>query len=292
MEIIIGKTAGFCYGVKRAVYGAIEESNKNKKVYCLGELVHNEDVIENLKNKGIEIIEDIKEIKDTNAKVIFRAHGVEKNIYENAKNNNLELVDYTCPNVLKIHKIAEEYEKNGYYIILTGAEKHPEVIGIKSYCGKNFSLIEKEEDVNKTIENFEKSQIKKLLIISQTTYSVAKFENITKTIKEKISKDVELVIKNTICLATETRQRETEKLSKQVELMIIIGGKNSSNTKKLYEIAKQNCPKSILVENGKDAEETLKNMNLSTIEKVGIMAGASTPKESIDEVIKVWHLFK
>ena len=110
--------------------------------------------------------------------------------------------------------------------------------------------------------------------------------------KEKISENVELVIKNTICLATETRQKETEKLSKQVELMIIIGGKNSSNTKKLYEIAKQNCHNSISVENGKEAEETLKNMDLSTIEKVGIMAGASTPKESIDEVIKVWHLFK
>ena len=201
-------------------------------------------------------------------------------------------VDYTCSNVLKIHKIAEEYANKGYYIILTGAEKHPEVIGIKSYCGKNFSLIEKEDDVHKAIEKFENSQIEKLLIISQTTYSVAKFENITKIIKEKISENVELVIKNTICLATETRQKETEKLSKQVELMIIIGGKNSSNTKKLYEIAKQNCHNSISVENGKEAEETLKNMDLSTIEKVGIMAGASTPKESIDEVIKVWHLFK
>ena len=227
MEIIIGKTAGFCYGVKRAVDGAIEESKKNKKTYCLGELVHNKEVIEDLKNKGIKIIEDINEAKDKNAKVILRAHGVEKNIYEKAKINNLELVDYTCSNVLKIHKIAEEYANKGYYIILTGAEKHPEVIG-----------------------------------------------------------------KNTICLATETRQKETEKLSKQVELMIIIGGKNSSNTKKLYEIAKQNCHNSISVENGKEAEETLKNMDLSTIEKVGIMAGASTPKESIDEVIEVWHLFK
>ena len=292
MEIIIGKTAGFCYGVKRAVDGTIEESKKNKKTYCLGELVHNKEVIEDLKNKGIEIIEDINEVNDKNLKVILRAHGVEKNIYEKAKINNIELVDYTCSNVLKIHKIAEEYANKGYYIILAGAEKHPEVIGIKSYCGKNFSLIEKEDDVHKAIERFENSQIEKLLIISQTTYSVAKFENITKIIKEKISENVELVIKNTICLATETRQKETEKLSKQVELMIIIGGKNSSNTKKLYEIAKQNCYNSISVENGKEAEETLKNMDLSTIEKVGIMAGASTPKESIDEVIKVWHLFK
>ena len=232
----------------------------------------------------------IIKLKASNLKVILRAHGVEKNIYEKAKINNIELVDYTCPNVLKIHKIAEEYANKGYYIILTGAEKHPEVIGIKSYCGKNFSLIEKEDDVYKAIEKFENSQIKKILIISQTTYSVAKFENITKIIKEKISEN--LVIKNTICLATETRQKETEKLSKQVELMIIIGGKNSSNTKKLYEIAKQNCHNSISVENGKEAEETLKNMDLSIIEKVGIMAGASTPKESIDEVIKVWHLFK
>lgn len=111
MEIIIGKTAGFCYGVKRAVDGTIEESKKNKKTYCLGELVHNKEVIEDLKNKGIKIIEDINEAKDKNAKVILRAHGVEKNIYEKAKINNLELLDYTCPNVLKIHKIAEEYAK-------------------------------------------------------------------------------------------------------------------------------------------------------------------------------------
>ena len=111
MEIIIGKTAGFCYGVKRAVDGAIEESKKNKKTYCLGELVHNKEVIEDLKNKGIKIIEDINEAQDKNAKVIRSAHGVEKHIYEKAKINNLELLDYTCPNVLKIHKIAEEYAK-------------------------------------------------------------------------------------------------------------------------------------------------------------------------------------
>ena len=289
-KIIVGKTAGFCYGVKRAVEEAENEiKNSKEHIYCLGEIIHNKQVIENLTKQGIIFIEDINEAK---GKTILRAHGVPKEIYEKARQKNIEVKDYTCPNVLKIHKIAEEYANEGYYIILTGAEKHPEVIGIKSYCGKNFSLIEKEDDVYKTIENFEKSQIKKLLIISQTTYSVDKFENITKIIKEKISKNVDLEIKNTICLATETRQKETEKLSKQVELMIIIGGKNSSNTKKLYEIAKQNCFNSISVENGKEAEETLKNMDLSIIEKVGIMAGASTPKESIDEVIKVWHLFK
>ena len=185
-KIIVGKTAGFCYGVKRAVEETENEiKNSKEHIYCLGEIIHNKQVIENLTKQGIIFIEDINEAK---GKTILRAHGVPKEIYEKARQKNIEVKDYTCPNVLKIHKIAEEYANKGYYIILTGAEKHPEVIGIKSYCGKNFSLIEKEDDVHKAIEKFENSQIKKLLIISQTTYSVAKFENITKILKKKFQK--------------------------------------------------------------------------------------------------------
>ena len=122
MEIIIGKTAGFCYGVKKAVDGCIEQinnnKNNNKKIYCLGELIHNKQVVSNLSENGIQFIEDINEINDKNAKLIIRAHGVPKNLYEVAKNKNIEIIDYTCPNILKIHEVAEQYSKNNYYIFL------------------------------------------------------------------------------------------------------------------------------------------------------------------------------
>lgn len=285
MEILVGKTAGFCYGVKRAVDGSLEqiETNKNQEIYCLGELVHNRQVVLELEEKGIKFIENINEIKNKNSKVIIRAHGIEKNIYKKAEEEKINIIDYTCPNVLRIHKIAEDYQKQGYYIFLTGTEGHPEIIGIISCCGENFSLITNEEDVEKAIENFKKSNIKKLLLISQTTYSMKKFENVKKLVEEKIPKNIDLVIKNTICLATEQRQKETKELSLKVDMMIIIGGKNSSNTKKLYEIASENCKNTICIET-KDELEKKKYIN---IQKIGIMAGASTPQKSIDEVIKI-----
>lgn len=282
MEIIIGKTAGFCYGVKRAVDGSKEQIQNNKKVYCLGEIVHNKQVVSELEGKGIQFIENLEDVKEQDAKLIIRAHGVDKKIYELAKNKNIEIVDYTCPNVLKIHKIAKQYQKDGYYIFLTGTENHPEVIGIISNCGGNYSLITIEEDVEKAIKSLKESNIKKLVLISQTTYSVKRFENVKNLIQNNIDKDIEYEIKNTICLATEQRQKETRELSQKVDMMIIIGGKNSSNTKKLYETAIENCKNTLCIE----TKEELKNINIKEVAKVGIMAGASTPQKSIDEVVE------
>lgn len=284
MEIVVGKTAGFCYGVKRAVDGSVEQirDNKNEKIYCLGELVHNKQVVENLEEKGIQFIENINEIKEKNAKVIIRAHGVKKDVYEETKRNNIKVVDYTCPNVLKIHKIAEEYKNKGYYIFLTGTENHPEIIGIISHCEENYTLIKNEEDVEKAIEKLKKSNLEKLLVISQTTFSTKKFDIIKNIIQEKVPKNIEILIKNTICLATETRQKETKELSSKVDAMIIIGGKNSSNTKKLFEVASENCENTICIETKNEIDKN----NYKEINKIGIMAGASTPKISIDEVIE------
>lgn len=280
MEILLGKTAGFCYGVKKAVDGANELIEKNaEKSYCLGEIVHNNEVIKSLKDKGLEFIDDISYAK---GKTIIRAHGITKNTYDEAKKNNIELEDYTCPNVIKIHKIAEEYADDGWFIFLTGSKNHPENIGTISYCGENYYVIEKEEDVEDAIKQFEKTKINRLLLISQTTYSLERFEKIEEKIKDLINQDVNLVIKNTICTSTKIRQKETEDLAKQVDCMIIIGGKNSSNTKKLFEIASKYCKQSICIEN-------VQELNLNDIknaEKIGIMAGASTPKESIERVIE------
>ena len=282
MEILIGKTAGFCYGVKRAVDGAKEEiKNSKEPVYCLGEIVHNKQVVEDLKKQGINFIEEINQAKGT---TIIRAHGVPKEIYEKAKQKNIELKDYTCPNVLKIHKIAEEYSQKGYFIFLCGSPKHPENIGTISHCNKNSYIIEKEDDTFKALEKLEKSGIKKLLVISQTTYSLEKFYIIKEIIENELPRNIELVIKNTICATTEQRQIETKELSKKVDIMIIIGGKNSSNTKKLYEVALENCPKAICIETYKELEN-IQNY-IKKANKIGIMAGASTPQKSIEEVEK------
>lgn len=277
MEIVVGKTAGFCYGVKRAVDGATQEiATAKEPIYCLGEIVHNRQVIEKLENLGIKCVQTLQEAKGT---VLIRAHGIPKEVYNLAKERNIKIQDYTCPNVLKVQNIAQEYSNKGYFIFLLGAKNHPENIATLSHCGKHYFIFEEEEKVEKALETFEKSKIKKLLLISQTTYSLEKFEKIEKKLKNEIAEGIDFVVKNTICKTTELRQKETEKLSKKVEAMIIIGGKNSSNTKKLYEIAKKNCQNTILIESAKELNK------IEGVESVGIMAGASTPKESIEEVI-------
>lgn len=229
MEVIVGKTAGFCYGVKRAVEGAIEEISKKNDIDCLGEIVHNKQVIKELESKGLKFIEKIDESIGT---TIIRAHGVPEDVYQYAKKNDITIKDYTCPNVLKIHKIAKEFHKKGYYIFLCGSQNHPENIGTISYCGNNYSVLENLDDLSKEVEKLKKEEIKKLLIIAQTTYSMQKFKDIENKVYEIIPKNIKVIVKNTICRATELRQIETEELSKKVDYMIIIGGKNSSNTKK------------------------------------------------------------
>lgn len=278
MEILLGKTAGFCYGVRNAVAKSEEKLKVYGKICCLGELVHNKQVVEKLEKIGLKIIDKVEE---ADKKVIIRAHGIPKEIYDKAKKKNIEIFDFTCPNVLKIHKIAEEYSQRGYYIFLMGVKNHPEIIGIKGFSGDNSYLIENEEEIDNAIEKLEKSNIKKLLIISQTTFSLEKFNTYSQKIRNMIPNDIELEIKNTICNATKMRQEETDKISKQVDFMIIIGGKNSSNTKKLYEIAKKNCENTAIVE----TKDELDINNIKKFKKIGIMAGASTPDESINEVI-------
>ena len=278
MKVIVGKNAGFCYGVKRAVDGAKEElNNSNNSIYCLGEIVHNKEVVKILEEQGMKVVEDISEAK---GKVIIRAHGVCKDIYKIAQDRGIIIKDYTCPKVLKIHEIAEKYSKEGFFIILTGSKKHPENIGTMSFCGNNYFVVEDEDMLDSAIEEFKNSKIKKLLLISQTTFSVEKFNRIQEKVRNMITSDIELVIKNTICAATKIRQEETAELAKEVDAMIIIGGKNSSNTKKLYEVAKKYCKKSISIENEKELDvEYFKDCSV-----VGIMAGTSTPQESIERV--------
>ena len=281
MEIIIGKTAGFCFGVANAVNKSKEQLKNKKNIFCLGELVHNKQVTEELENEGLIFIDDISE---ANEDIIIRAHGEKKETYSEAKKLGLNIIDLTCPKVTKIHKIAEEYEKKGYYIVLIGNKEHPETVATISYCGNNSYIIESKEDIDKALQNLYNSQISKLVILSQTTFSLAKFNEIVQLISKDIEdKNIDLEIKNTICDATRLRQEETKELSSKVDVMIIIGGRHSSNTNKLYEIAKTNCNNSILIES---SDELDKN-EIKKHKKIGIMAGASTPKKSIESVVEM-----
>lgn len=277
MQIIIGKTAGFCFGVKNAVDNTIEELNKGKEVYCLGELVHNKQVTEELISKGVIFTDNIEKAKN---KAIIRAHGVPASVYEKAKKLQIELKDLTCPKVLATHKLAIKYSKEGYYIFLVGQKTHPETIGTISFCGEKSSIIENLEDVETEIKSFKKSNLKNAVILAQTTISLDKFNNIVEELKKHI-KNIE--VKNTICVSTKQRQEETEEISKKVEVMIIVGGKHSSNSNKLYEIAKKNCENVFFV-------ETKEDLDLEKIKKfksIGIMAGASTPQKSVTEIVDI-----
>lgn len=283
MEYIVGKTAGFCYGVKNAVEKSEEALEKEHPICCLGEIVHNKRVVEDLEKKGIIFIENLNQ-NINKRKTIIRAHGITKDVYESANKNGINLLDLTCPKVLKIHKIVSEYSENEYYIFLIGSKKHPEIIGTASFANNNVSIIEDFYDIDISIDNFKKSNRQKLAIVVQTTFSLQKFAEITEKIKEKIENlHVDIEIINTICNATKIRQEETEEMSKSVDYMIIIGGKNSSNTKKLYEISKKNCINTVCIESANEInKENLKQGNI-----VGIMAGASTPQCSINEVIEL-----
>ena len=278
MKIIIGKTSGFCHGVKNAGDKATEEVEiSNQTVYCLGELVHNKHVTNSLQEKGLIFIENIEE---ANGKTIIRAHGVTKETYKKAEELGIELKDLTCPKVLKIHDIVEQYSKEGYYIFLVGIANHPETIGTYSFCGENASIIESISDLEQSVNKMRELNIKKALLITQTTFNLRKFEEISESLKQMLENE-ELKVINTICKSTELRQKETEELSQKVDLMLIIGGKNSSNTNKLYDISLKYCKNVIFA-------ESLEDININFIkqfEKIGVMAGASTPSQSIENIV-------
>ena len=277
MEIVLGKTAGFCYGVKNAVEEAKKSINQNKEVYCLGEIVHNKSVIDELTNKGINFIDDIDEAK---GKIIIRAHGISKDLYDELNKRKIEIIDLTCPNVLKTHEVAEEYSKKNYFIVLIGIKNHPEAIGTLSFCGNNSCLLQEKEDIEDVIKKVNDCKLENILIMAQTTYNSKKFDDIVDNLKEKL-KNKKVEIRKTICEATEVRQKETIEIAKKVNTMIIVGDKKSSNTNKLYDISNTYCKKTLFVQN-----ETELDLNeLNSEDKIGIMAGASTPREDIEKII-------
>lgn len=279
MEIVIGKTAGFCFGVRNAVENALKTVAKEKNVYCLGELTHNKQVMQKIEESGAKVVDTLEEVPN-NAKLIIRAHGVAPETYSAAKEKGLEILDLTCPRVLKIHEQAEEYKNKGYYIFLIAEAIHPEAIGTIGFCGENAYIIENKDMVSEAIEKYKNSKCSKVAVLAQTTFSMQKFDEIAEMLIQELA---EIEINKTICNATNLRQTETVELAKTVDLMIVIGGRNSSNTKKLYEISSQNCANALLIETYEEIDKEY----IKQFKKIGVMAGASTPKESIDDVINM-----
>ena len=270
MEIIIGRESGFCFGVKRAVDGVENEVNYRGKLNCLGEIVHNEVVVKKLMDKGVVFVDNIDEVKD-NEYLAIRAHGVPEDVYKKAEERNIKLLDFTCPKVMQIHKKIKEASNNGYSIILIGKKEHPETIGSMGYA-KDVYVIEDISEIE-ALPLFDK-----VFSIVQTTFSLDKYISIEKKLKEKYSN---IVCINSICPSTRNRQEECRKIAREADFMIIVGGKNSSNTKKLFEVACSECENCIIIqdENDKKIEESKK------YDIIGVMSGASTPMETIDKVV-------
>ncbi len=265
--IKLAETAGFCYGVKRAVDGVYDELKKGK-IATLGPVIHNPQMIADLEDKGVISYNRIIDIpKD--CKVIIRAHGVGKKVYDELADR--EFVDLTCPNVKKIHKIVSEHYEKGYKIIIVGDKNHPEVIGINGWCDDSALIINDENT-----EIYDEITKKEVCVVAQTTINRENFSKIVQNIKKTCKSTT---VFDTICVATRKRQAEAQLLSKDSDMMIVIGGRESSNTQKLFEISKANCPHTYLVETSADLPQERYN-------KIGITAGASTPERIIEEVVK------
>ncbi|OFI07767.1 hypothetical protein CLOACE_01150 [Clostridium acetireducens DSM 10703] len=275
MNITLAEKAGFCFGVKRAVDTALNTKKKyNTKIYTLGPLIHNNDAVNYLKDNNIYPIEmdKLDTLKEGDI-VIIRSHGVSYQTLEMLKNKKLTIVNATCPFVSNIQQIVKKYYDLKYKIVIVGDKFHPEVIGINGWCN-NEAIISKNGD------NISLKNLNKICVVCQTT---EKKENWEKVLCKIVKTSKEIVAFNTICSATDERQLAASILSKKSDLMVVIGGKNSSNTTKLYEICKDNCSNTIHIENAKEIPKYIKNYN--NINQVGITAGASTPDWIIKEAI-------
>lgn len=275
MEVRVAKTAGFCFGVKRAVDKVYEQTEKDgTHIYTYGPIIHNEEVVRDLQEKGVVVLNSRKELEAlSKGTVIIRSHGVGRDIYRLIEEKGLQLVDATCPFVKKIHRIVERESADGKRIVIIGNECHPEVEGIMGWCHNCADVIETEEKAR----DFHVLPEEKVCIVSQTTFNNNKFQNLVEIISKK---GYDSTVINTICSATDERQAEAAQMAKQVGAMIVIGGRHSSNTQKLFDICNKECENTYFIQTLKDLEQK----QLPPVDCVGITAGASTPNYIIKEV--------
>ncbi len=277
MKVELAKTAGFCFGVKRAVDTVYEQvkEHKGEKIYTFGPIIHNEEVIKDLEKQGVAVLNSLQELEELKEGiVIIRSHGVAKRVCDILEDNGISYVDATCPFVKKIHNIVHEESSKGSHIVIIGNSAHPEVEGIRGWTGENVTVIQNEDEAKDfQIEN----ENQKVCIVSQTTFNYNKFKDLVEIISEK---RYDIIVLNTICSATKERQEEARSVAERVEAMIVIGDRRSSNTRKLFEICRNACADTYYIQTLDDLD-----MNqLRSVETVGITAGASTPKNIIEEV--------
>ena len=277
MKVTLARSAGFCFGVSRAVDTVMEQIRTqpdHKKIYTFGPIIHNSEVVEELKEKGVVPLEDEQDLdRIPGGILIIRSHGVKEAIYEKAKELSIEIVDATCPFVKKIHRIVCDSSRKGRRILIVGDRNHPEVQGITGWVNGEAIIIRDEQEAQNL--NLEKNT--PVTIVSQTTFNCNKFNNIVEIINKK---GYDTIVTNTICNATMIRQEEAAQIARQVDVMLVIGDRHSSNTRKLYEICKTYCADTYYIQTIKDLDE----QNLQSGISVGITAGASTPNNIIQEV--------
>ena len=276
MEVIRAKSAGFCFGVKRAVDTVYEEAEKRPgtAIYTYGPIIHNEEVVKDLREKGVRVIQSEEELEElTEGLVIIRSHGVPERLCRKLEEKGIEYVDATCPFVKRIHKIVQAESAAGSRIVIIGNPSHPEVEGIRGWAGKDVDVIQTAEEA----EAFQAEPGRKICIVAQTTFNYNKFKDLVEIISEK---GYYISVLNTICNATRERQSEAARIAERVDAMIVIGDKNSSNTQKLFEICRNVCNNTYYIQTLGDLDTN----QLRSVETVGITAGASTPNNIIEEV--------
>ena len=280
LKILLAAPRGFCAGVDRAIEIVKKSIEKyGPPIYVRHEIVHNKHVVENLKKIGAIFIEELSEIEDKTRPVIFSAHGVPKTVPKEAKNLNMEYIDATCPLVSKVHREAENLHKSGSHIILIGHKNHPEVVGTMGQIPKGgIDLIESVEDVNL----YENKDNKDLAFVTQTTLSVDDTKEIIDKLKKKFP-NIKEPKKEDICYATTNRQAAVKKIAKECEMFFIIGSRNSSNSVRLVEVAKNSgCSKAELIH----SESVIPYEKIANCSTIGISSGASAPEILVDEFIK------
>ena len=272
MKVKIAKEAGFCFGVKRAMKMAWDELELNSDIYALGPLIHNKQAVQKYEDKGLITVDTINDIPN-NKSVIIRSHGVSRETYDKANFNNLNIIDTTCPFVIKIHNIVKEAYENGFKIIIIGDKNHPEIIGINGWCENSAFIIKSIDDLNDL--NLDNNN--KYCVVAQTTLNLELYNSIVNVLSNKLDN---ITFNNTICSATKTRQQAAKELSVDVDCMVVIGGKHSSNTQKLVNICKKQVPTFAI-----ETKEDLYIYKLNKFNVIGITAGASTPDWIIEDVI-------
>ena len=280
MKVKVAETAGFCFGVKRAVDKVYELITSGvSPIYTLGPIIHNEEVVSDLEKKGVAVVSEEELSMLSGGTVVIRSHGVGKAVYDKLERLGLSYVDVTCPFVLKIHRIVERESRAGSHIIIIGDKEHPEVKGICGWCLGGYTVIKNVQEA----EDFVPPAGKKLCVVSQTTFNYNKFQELVEILRKKRYDNNVLNILNilnTICNATEERQKEAGSIAGEVDTMLVIGGRHSSNTQKLFEICKKECGNTYYIQTPVDLDSEMFQCSSC----VGITAGASTPKKIIEEV--------